>query len=101
MSKISDTEAMSLCIKNGVTIYPVYNKHKRVIQKKEYKGNSWFIEVNNNGTKTIYNKAIGTGTTLSSKSKTRKKKNSTDVDTWHESIMKTWQHWAKLINEQT
>ena len=92
-------KAISLCISNGVTVYPIYNKTKRIIKGKEYKGNRWFIEVNNNGTKTLYNKAIGTGTTLSSKSKIRKK-NSTDADDWYKSILKTWQYWANLINEQ-
>lgn len=101
MSKISDAEAMSICIKNGVTIYPVYNECKRFIKKKEYNGYSWFIEVNNNGTKKIYNKPIGTGTILSYKRKSRKKNNLKYVNSWHDSIMKTWQHWAKLINEQT
>lgn len=89
-------KAMTVCIDYGVTVYPIYNKNNRTINKKKHIANNWYIEVDNNGTKQIYNKSIGIGSVLGIKSKSRKTKNSTNVE-WSVAIEKVWIYWENLI----
>lgn len=76
--KITPSDRMRFCIKNGIKVYPVYNSSK----------NTWHIEVDNNGKKTTYEKPIKEGKTLKG-------------EECQEYIEKTYKFWFDLIKKQT
>lgn len=76
--KITFSEKMRFCIKNGITVYPVHDSKK----------NTWHIEANNNGKKTTYQKPIKEGKSLKG-------------EECQEFIEKTYLYWYDLIKKKT
>ena len=80
---------MSNCIKHKITVYPRYLNRKQTINRKTYIGDNWYVEVDNDGQKTLYEKSIGKGNRL----------NYDKNQKAQESVLKTWKYWSDAIDK--
>lgn len=78
---------MQICLKNGIIVYPVRQKENRITEKKNLQKNHWYIEVDNNGRKTIYDKSLGSGSILCG-------------DQFEDEVHKTYIHWAQKLKNK-
>lgn len=78
---------ISNCLKHGVSVFPRFILKTTSIDGKKYEGGNWYVEVDNRGESTIYQKSIGKKRTLKS----------SDCE---EPIRKTWKFWSESIDKE-
>ena len=82
------TSNYSILLKHGIKIYPVYQERDLKVKGiVVYHANNWYIEADNNGKITRYQKSIQIGKILYNKN-------------WTEKAKITMDHWVKKIKKQ-
>ena len=77
---------MGICLKHGVSVYPVRQQRNQTINGKKFKKGDWYIEVDNNGERKKYPKSVGSGPILKGFE-------------YGDAIRKTYDYWFELIQK--
>jgi hypothetical protein len=81
---------MKNCIRHKITISLCHFSESKTIKKKRYFANTWYVELNNNGEKKIYEKPVGKGKTM-----VMSKNPKAEM-----MLMNTWKFWSEKIDKE-